>query len=460
MEIPFLVYFKIAVLAAIPFILMIKEKGFKVYNPAISLSVVVFLQFGLPAILIYKDPTVMEDQFQYFSLDALDTSLTFCILVYVFFLLGYYSPYYIKPLREQILFLMSKLPDLTKFNYNIENFPRLLLLLLTVGWISRLIIIGMGLYYHAAVEVEPIFRLSGFSLYAQYLSIFMQFPIIAIALCYCEHWKRNDKKYLVISLVLLFLEVIFALPSGSKERILLPIAIVIFLNSFKRKFPFLPLILSCAFFFLFVFPFVGIYRSIYLTGDVITDFINTLVIYKDLFKDFSLKTLFNITNAAFIGRLNNISIVSVLINGTPHIWDFKLGYSYLMFFVSLIPRIFWLSKPSISFWANEFGRDYGILGPLDHATSIDMTWIGEIFINFGWYGVTVGLLYGFLYQFLYSYFLRRKSINMLSVIFYSLTLYYMLRGSMFTIQFSGLLKMIFLTTVVMLPFLHKTEAKE
>ena len=45
-----------------------------------------------------------------------------------------------------------------------------------------------------------------------------------------------------------------------------------------------------------------------------------------------------------------------------------------------------------------------------------------------------------------------------SAIFYVLTLYYMLRGDMFALQFSGLLKILLVVTVVFMPFMKKVKA--
>ena len=86
-----------------------------------------------------------------------------------------------------------------------------------------------------------------------------------------------------------------------------------------------------------------------------------------------------------------------------------------------------------------------------------MTWVGEMFVNFGWFGILCGFLYGLFYQTLYSFFTRDKKLSTLSVVLYCFTLYYMIRGGTFAIQFSGLLKLYFVMLVLFGPFIKKLK---
>ena len=460
MDNSFLFYFKVAVLGIIPIILLIKEKGLKIYNPALLLSFIYFLEYGIPVLIIMYDPAYVREQLYYFTFESMDKGLTFCVWAFLLFLLGYYLPVYSKPFGRIIVFILSKTPNVNNFAFNIKYMPKVLITILILGWISRFVVIRMGLYYHATVENVPLVDLSGYKLIAQYISIGFMMPVAALMLSFIEWLKTNKKKYLFLTLLLLIIEIIFAVPSGSKERVFFPIAVLLFIYSFKSKFPLLPILLSISFFVIFVFPFIGIYRNIYLSGNIIEDLQNTYSVYKELFSNFNFSIIINVLRAIFADRLNNLSVVGIIVGNTPQIWDFKYGYSYFMLFIAMIPRIIWPDKPSISFYANDFGRNYGFISPYDYSTSIDMTWIGEMFINFGWYGMFVGFLYGFLYQTIYSYFLRRGKLTNLSILLYTLSLYYMIRGGMFAIQFSGLVKVIFLFLVILYTFTKRVDIKK
>lgn len=452
-----LIFLKIGILALLTISVIIREKGIKFYHPAILVSIIYFFEFGFPNILMITDPF----KFWYFynlSYKALDKGLTFIILVFILFILGYYAPYYSKLFKNLVLYLVNKLPKVHNYTIKIKNLPLVLLLLIIGGWIARIIVFKIGAYYHTEVGYNPIKRLEGFELIAQYISIASMFPTIALSLCFIEWLKNQSKKnYLLISLILLSLEILYGLPSGSKERFFLPVMLILFIYSLRAKLPLIPVLISMALFVFFLFPFVGIYRNIFLTGNVLVDFEKTFNLYSEQFRHINLQTLNTLLFNIFNDRLNYSFVVSMVVDHTPAIWDFKFGYSYFLFIISLIPRIIWHGKPAISAFQNDFGRDYGFLSPVDYTTSIDMTWVGEMFMNFGWFGCIVGFLYGLFYQVLYTYYLRSGKLTSLTMLLYSLTLYYMLRGGTFAIQFSHLAKFYIMFFLIMYPFLKKVK---
>ncbi|MBI3591468.1 MAG: hypothetical protein HY094_08860 [Candidatus Melainabacteria bacterium] len=381
-------------------------------------------------------------------------------MVFLLFVLGFYSPLYNRHIRALVLKLINKLPPVNDYTIEIKNLPMLLIFLFVLGWISRILLVKMGMYYHTEVGYNPIVQPTGFKQVATYVNIGSTFPLIGLSLCFVE-WLKNQKKiyFLLLSILLLIPEIIYALPTGSKERILFPVAILIFLYSLKTKLAIVPILFSMLIFVLFVFPFVGIYRSIFLTGDAVLDLSRTFDIYWHQFRYFDKENVSKMFYMIFGERLNYSLVVSIIIENTPKIWDFKHGFTYLFFIISFIPRIIWPGKPSITSFDNVFGRDYGFLGRSDYTTSIDMTWVGEMFINFGWYGILVAFLYGIIFQTLYTYFLRQKRLSQLSAILYSFGLYYMVRGGEFAAQFSGLFKIYLVIFILMYPFLKRAEVK-
>ena len=453
------VYLEVAILGLFPIFFLIKEKGLKLYHPGLLLSIIYFVEFGIPSILMVSDPMEFW-QFDFFVLRSLQNGMLFIILVFFLFTLGFYSPLYNRHIRSLISKLMNKIPSVNNYTLEIENLTIILIALFVIGWIARFLTIKMGMYYHTEVGYNQEVKLTGFQQFASYVNLCSLFPLIGLSLCFLE-WLNNPQKhfFLVISLLLLIPEIMYALPTGSKERILFPIAILLFMYALKTKLAVIPIVTSILVFIFFIFPFVGVYRSIPLSGDAFIDLQRTFDIYLYQFGHFSQEALGKMSYMIFGERLNYSLIVSVIIEKTPKIWDFKHGYTYLFFLISLVPRILWPGKPSITGFDNVFGRDYGFLGPTDYSTSVDMTWVGEMFVNFGWYGIFVAFLYGVLFQTLYTYFLKHKKLTQITIILYSFGLYYMLRGGEFAAQFSGLFKAYLVIFILMKPFLKKAEIK-
>ncbi len=101
-----------------------------------------------------------------------------------------------------------------------------------------------------------------------------------------------------------------------------------------------------------------------------------------------------------IERTALIILFSNVIEDTPKTVPYWKGASYVNLFTSFIPRAFWPDKP-IERVGNEFGRRYGYLGVKDYATSINLPWIVEMYVNFGKLGVALAMpLLGFILAFI------------------------------------------------------------
>ena len=70
----------------------------------------------------------------------------------------------------------------------------------------------------------------------------------------------------------------------------------------------------------------------------------------------------------------------------------------------IIPRIFWKNKPSDEL-GNKFGHRYGELNLEDKNTSWNMPVLNEFYVNYGLWGVGIGMfLLGILFRFLSTSF--------------------------------------------------------
>src|SRR5262249_4279841 len=82
-------------------------------------------------------------------------------------------------------------------------------------------------------------------------------------------------------------------------------------------------------------------------------------------------------------------------------WKLALGRDYAMALLAFLPRAVWSSKPDLHY-GTEFGQAAGLLYLDDWTTSISVTFPGEAFLNFGWFGFIplffIGTAYGLLYE--------------------------------------------------------------
>ncbi len=432
-----------------------KEKGFKLYAPPVSLSIIYFFNFGVASLYMILNSKEFW-VYSFYTIPILDKGLNFIVLVFVFFLLGYYLPLHNTHLRSLKDKIVSKIPNVNNYMLQINNLAIILILFTVVGWICRVILVLNGGYYHFEAG-QNIKQNESIKNIGQVIGNLGTLPLVGLAILFSTWLQSNQRKLLIISIVLFIAEIAYSLPSGSKERVLYPVALLLSLYSLKKKMPLIPLVIASGFFIFFMFPFIGIYRGIVLHGNLAEDMGLVFNIYLELFKDFTYN-FSNILFSMFGDRLNYTTVVMTIVHNTPQVWNYMWGYSYATFFISLIPRLLWPGKPVIATFGNEFGRDYGIISPVDYHTSVAMSWVGEMFINFGWYGILVGFLYGFFYQTVFSYFMKSGKITNLSALLYVFFLYYMLRGDLFAAQFSGLLKLFFVILIVFSPFIKKVKS--
>ncbi|MFH7024923.1 MAG: O-antigen polysaccharide polymerase Wzy [Heteroscytonema crispum UTEX LB 1556] len=85
-----------------------------------------------------------------------------------------------------------------------------------------------------------------------------------------------------------------------------------------------------------------------------------------------------------------IIFLSDVMKNTPEIVPYWNGETYLPLLTSYIPRIIWPDKPEIRI-GNDFGHRYKILDADDFSTSMNLPMIVEMYVNFGSWGVIIGM---------------------------------------------------------------------
>jgi hypothetical protein len=89
---------------------------------------------------------------------------------------------------------------------------------------------------------------------------------------------------------------------------------------------------------------------------------------------------------------------------TPEYVPYWGGYTYRYLYTSIIPRFLYPQKP-VKILGQEFGHRYELLDPFDQTTSYNLPVLVEFYINFGVWGIIIGMLMiGIFFRNLYIFF--------------------------------------------------------
>jgi hypothetical protein len=91
-----------------------------------------------------------------------------------------------------------------------------------------------------------------------------------------------------------------------------------------------------------------------------------------------------------IKRIASINLFSLVVALTPDYIPYWQGHTYHTLFTSFVPRAIWRDKPESTI-GQDFGHRYGILSTEDTGTSINLPWLVEFYVNFGYFGVIIGM---------------------------------------------------------------------
>jgi hypothetical protein len=92
---------------------------------------------------------------------------------------------------------------------------------------------------------------------------------------------------------------------------------------------------------------------------------------------------------AMMVRFDGLGIASVIVRDCPSRVPFQGGWTLAQIPMSYIPRLVWKDKPNMTSggWVTEhFAGGPGVM------SSTGSTWVGELWFNFGWPGIVIGML--------------------------------------------------------------------
>lgn len=401
--------------------------------------------------------------------------LVWCLILYFWYygVGGYFSIYSLQALRfklpESIIYMQMyyallcsiclmigyyvfkkfKIPSF-KYELKENKLHTFLIIIIIVSAIAKVFIVATGNYYHAigddvVVTINLPSYLAGLVQIFQFLS---QLSVLALVIAGVLYWRLENKYYKWILFALIFATIGYESFSGSKERVLLPVffAIITYVYA-KRKVPVTALIITFFVTQFVVFPLYNIYRS-----PEQYKFTEAIELYQKNFDLTDVNKLSSTFEEISSSRMNASGIMGSILYEHSHGKDFHYGKDYLSVFEALIPRIVYPGKARLA-GGNKFGHDYKILNENDNKTSVGRYWQGEAFINFGWAGCLIGILFGGFLAFIEKYFLQHGLI--FSFFLFMIMGYSFLRYDQFPSFINGIFKFFLFYFVFCFPFLKK-----
>jgi predicted phage tail protein len=89
------------------------------------------------------------------------------------------------------------------------------------------------------------------------------------------------------------------------------------------------------------------------------------------------------------GRFAGVGITSIILRDTPERVPYQGGWTIGYIFLSYVPRILWPGNPDMSI--GQWVTDHYMGGPSIRSNT-GPSWVGELYFNFGYLGIVVGML--------------------------------------------------------------------
>jgi len=104
---------------------------------------------------------------------------------------------------------------------------------------------------------------------------------------------------------------------------------------------------------------------------------------------------------SFQSRLAAVNMLAAVVRDVPRWVPYAKGKTIIDLLPLFIPRVFWPDKPVFRM-GRTFGETFRVVGALDEETNVAVTVPGELYWNFSWPGIVVGMmLLGMLMRWLY-----------------------------------------------------------
>jgi hypothetical protein len=217
------------------------------------------------------------------------------------------------------------------------------------------------------------------------------FSISLLTLAWLKHRRREA---LLVLAVVVPLSMLFNFFTGSKRLFLTPpfmvaLAYVVYERRIRLSW------VGAAFAILIVlYPVSNFYRSVVQVDNErsVRQFVQNpgavLQTLSGFGKSVEFKTHILAGLQATGRRLDALGVLTAIVEDTPERVPYQGGWTIGYIALSYVPRIIWQNKPAVTIgeWVSQ---TYG--SPYDLQTDVGPTWIGELFFNWGWPGVVMGM---------------------------------------------------------------------
>lgn len=420
----------------------IKEKitSFDFFELGNSSLLYYILIFGLLPLVIILNPNS-----KYVKYILAQSAPTFDIWIFIYLLIGIlslwagYKFFNFKNLTFKIFNVFNK-------DWNYKNFFVVFSVIFLINLFIKVIRILNNGYFHYSKSLEFV---SG--KFYSLIGLLDWLGPIALAMAFAYYfylYKINDCRYKIwqiIAYAVFAIEFFYGFFSLSKFSAIIPIIIYLIIKQYVYNKSFLRIIIAGLLIFFVLMPIINFYKSR----------INFYSYDVNKEKIFEVKDKNQFVIDSSIGRINQSKIIFNIFEKTD---KFLYGKSLVNFFISLgPPRFIWKNKPIINASGNEFGRKYGILSPDNFQTSIGPTIVGDLYMNFGLFGIMFGMLFfGALFRVIFDSLIDKINISLSGVVIYSVFWIQIIKGFEDSIApvYAGLVKL-FVILLILHYFLIK-----
>lgn len=339
---------------------------------------------------------------------------------------------------KSIRFYRQKTDGRHEIKWNSTRLLAVVVILLLIGWLSRLYVIANDAYFQ--IDRTSQGQLEG-PFYAAIRMVEL-FPLNVLCILAIRYWRTDPGSSRSWGRALWFtatVEVLYWLPSGRKEPIVLAIVLPLLIRYLRTgQLPSYRVVLVAVGFIAALFPMAFAYRYMLEVGgiwDVVGDPAAVVGLLLDGDSGHG-----RTTGEIVFGRMSLLEPLAACVRALDEgIWRPILGESYVSALLGLVPRFLWAEKPDFHY-GNEFGYITGFVSTKDTATSISVTFFGESYLNFGIGGLVpltiIGLIFGLIYK--QTRVSRRSETALLVYAIMLPTVLYI--GGTFALYFGGLLK--------------------
>jgi len=301
-----------------------------------------------------------------------------------------------------------------------------------LGWAAQLLSVVRGGYLHG-------FRTPISGQWSTTVAWVASFALVGLAAAAVRHYQfvrigKPSRVWATVFVAAFALELAYAVPSGWRapvlETLLLPLVVANYVWGRVRWTLIITVGLLGAF---VIFPVLEAYRADLSSAAALSGRHPSTASVAELRQAAAsaagdlvrLKTIAYASSSlrTTVARLGMVQIVAAIVRLTPAVWPFEYGGTLQAFVVSLAPPRFLVQKPTVAVGGQAFAHRYHLIQPGDTVTSVGLTRVGELYLDFWLAGVVGGMwAEGVLCRLVYAYLVGIAPASPSGVLLYALFL--------------------------------------